>query len=245
MIWYCTTLNHFGNAALVWKLVSLPIELLGLLGWWWWVGGGPLGPMCFMFYAQGPLSLCLPMCLVYFTERHLNTLFSIPMRQISLWLKFDCQWSDPNCKVAHMLAQGVRVKVELIRSRHHRGSGCAPDPAHLSNEYFDKFVGWQQRHINLSDHNSKIKYSNLESGARTKICRCWLADHFTQVCRPPTLSCHRRRRHPHHFHNHHHHHHYRHVIIVMIVIVMFTLPYHTMLNCYHFHCCHASQMILI
>ena len=108
------------------------------------------------------------------------------------------------------------------------------DPAHLSNEYFDKFVGWHQRHINLSDHNSKIKYSNLESGARTKICRCWLADHFTQVCRPPTLSCHRRRHHPHHFPNHHHHHHYRHVIIVMTFIVIITLPFHTLLNCYHF-----------
>ena len=105
------------------------------------------------------------------------------------------------------------------------------DPAHLSNEYFDKFVGWQQRHINLSDHNSKIKYSNLESGARTKICRCWLADHFTQVCRPHTLSCHRRRHHPHHFPNHHHHHHYRHVIIVKIIPTA--------------NCCHASKMILI
>ena len=137
MIRYYTTLNHFGNAALVWKLVACPLNYRGWWWAWWWVGRGPLGPMCFMFYAQGPLSLCLPMCLVYFTERHRNTLFSIPMRQISLWINFDCQWSDPNCKVAHMLAQGVRVKVELVRSRHHRGSGCArPCP-------FVKRVFWQ------------------------------------------------------------------------------------------------------
>ena len=54
MIRYYTTLNHFGNAALVWKLVSLPIELLGLV-----VRGGGLveahwAPcvLCFMHKAH-------------------------------------------------------------------------------------------------------------------------------------------------------------------------------------------------
>ena len=58
MIWYCTTLNHFGNAALVWKLVACP---LNYWGWWcvvvgWW---RPIGPHVFYVLCTRP-TLSLP-----------------------------------------------------------------------------------------------------------------------------------------------------------------------------------------
>ena len=75
----------------------------------------------------------------------------------------------PNCRSASVCSLKVSLASELLltRSWHHRGSGVTP-PSHLSNEYFDKFVRGRERHINLSDHNVKIKHSNLESRGANK-----------------------------------------------------------------------------
>ena len=90
----------------------------------------------------------------------------------------------PNCKSASASSLKVSPASELLltRSWHHRGSGVTP-PSHLSNEYFDKFVRWRERHINLSDHNLRDKAFKFGVGElRTTLCTCRPLDHFT--CEP-------------------------------------------------------------
>ena len=97
----------------------------------------------------------------------------------------------PNCRSASACSLKVSLASELLltRSWHHRGSGVTP-PSHLSNEYFDKFVRWRERHINLSDHNLRDKAFKFGVGElRTTLCTCRPLDHFT--CEPLCHLCHR------------------------------------------------------
>ena len=95
----------------------------------------------------------------------------------------------PNCRSASACSLKVSLASELLltRSWHHRGSGVTP-PSHLSNEYFDKFVRWRERHINLSDHNLRDKAFKFGVGElRTTLCTCRPLDHFT--CEPLCHLC--------------------------------------------------------
>ena len=106
--------------------------------------------------------------------------------QASLWPMFGN--ITPNCRSESACSLKVSLASELLltRSWHHRGSGVTP-PSHLSNEYFDKFVRWRERHINLSDHNLRDKAFKFGVGElRTTLCTCRPLDHFTcePLCQP-------------------------------------------------------------